>query len=145
MSDTHVSGHCYCGGVHFEVTLPEGAKPLFAAYCHCENCRRSHAAPLYQVACVDDSQFTVTQGEDLVVPFQKTPGKVVRAFCGTCGTRVFNTFPNWRPGGRVPVAWFPSLLADDVQRDLPETLRPNANMNAEGCVLYASPLAEMLA
>ena len=43
-----IVGTCYCGGVKFGVTI-DSTKYVRALYCHCESCRRAHAAPLYQV------------------------------------------------------------------------------------------------
>jgi hypothetical protein len=50
MNAVHVTGHCYCGAIRFAVDIPEGDAPIFTAYCHCDSCRRAHAAPLYHVA-----------------------------------------------------------------------------------------------
>lgn len=59
-----VTGHCYCGAIQFAVHIPAGDQPIFTAYCHCDSCRRAHAAPLYHVACVDQSHFEITAGAE---------------------------------------------------------------------------------
>lgn len=43
-----VSGTCYCAGMKFTVDCTRVA-PRKSLYCHCESCRRAHAAPVYQV------------------------------------------------------------------------------------------------
>ena len=138
--DALVTGRCYCGGVTFEVRLPAGEAPLFTAYCHCDSCRRAHAAPLYHVACVDARWHSITAGAALLNEFQKREGGIVRAFCGGCGSRVLNRFPGWRPGGREPLAFFPDLLDDACRRPLPEALRPRKNNQPQECVLDVEAL-----
>lgn len=142
--DLHVSGHCYCGGVTFDVHIPAGSKPIFTAYCHCDSCRRAHAAPLYHVVIVDEPMLRVTTGESLLNEYAKSEGKLVRAFCRRCGSRVLNRHPSWRPEGFVPVSFFPNLLDEDIQRALPEVLRPNKHNAPEESVLDAALLQRIL-
>ncbi len=131
-----VQGHCYCGAIEFRVRIPAGEAPIFTAYCHCESCRRAHAAPLYHVACVDEAHFELTSGAELLNEFTKPGGNITRAFCQTCGSRVLNRFGPWRPGGRVPIAFFPNLLRDADQSPYPEALKPTKVNRPEECVLY---------
>ena len=133
--DVQVSGHCYCGGIEFELHIPEGEDPIFTAYCHCESCRRAHAAPLYQVACIDESCFRITKGEDLLETFQRPGAHLSRAFCRQCGSKIVNRFGEWKPKGKTPVAVFPSLLDQETQQALPEKLRPVRINRPDECVL----------
>ena len=77
---------------------PSGA--LFSMYCHCDSCRRSHAAPLYRVVCIDEAEFSVTEGAELITEFQKPGARVRRCFCQRCGSKIFNVQPpaRSRPG-----------------------------------------------
>jgi len=134
-SEVHVTGHCYCGAITFAVDIPAGAAPIFTAYCHCDSCRRAHSAPLYQIACVDESMFSITTGEDVLVEFKKPGGTITRAFCGACGSRVLNRFGTWRPRGQTPVGFFPNLLTEEAQRALPEALRPHRDYSPKDSVL----------
>lgn len=131
---TTLTGRCYCGGVQF--TVSTAAKPWFAAYCHCDSCRRAHAAPMFQVCaarcrstaqrgtaltpCVDvqvawiaADSFKFTAGEDTVKHFQKDKdgNGIVRSFCTNCGTRVRNSMPT-KP---ELCGFFPNLV--DVSED----------------------------
>jgi hypothetical protein len=137
-------GHCYCGAFRFTVAIPAGERPIFAAYCHCDSCRRAHAAPLYHVVCVEDSHFQVTKGHEFINEFKKAGGSIVRAFVTCCGTRVLNRFPSWRPGGRTPLVFFPNLLTDGGQNPLPELLRPTKHNRGQECVLDREFLAAFL-
>jgi hypothetical protein len=140
----HVTGHCYCGGVTYSVTIPQGDRPIFNTYCHCDSCRRAHAAPLYHVVCVDESMFELTAGAELLTEFHKPGASLVRAFCSGCGTRVLNRFPGWKPGGRTPLAFFPNTLDEAHQHPLPDLLRSGDNNRPEECVLEAAVLGAVM-
>jgi len=140
----HVTGHCYCGGITYRVDIPEGPALIKSAYCHCDSCRRAHAAPLYHVAIIDAAAFQITAGDELLRPFTKPGGHVTRAFCGSCGTRILNRFERWRLQGREAVAFFPGTLDEAIQHELPARLRPRFNYYASECVLDGEALAEVL-
>jgi len=44
------TGHCYCGKVKFATNTVKANRSMF---CHCENCRRSHSAPVYHASYVN--------------------------------------------------------------------------------------------
>lgn len=140
----HVTGHCYCGAIAYAVDLEADERPIFTAYCHCDSCRRAHAAPLYHVVCVDQSQFRLTKGADQLVEFAK-PGKITRAFCGACGTRILNRFGSWKPGGRTPLAFFPNTLDEATTHALPDRFRAQKHNATDECVLDFEKLAELTA
>lgn len=143
MKVRQLQGHCYCGEVWYQVSVGQADSPMFTAYCHCENCRRAHAAPLYQVACIDAARFEITTGVEHVVPFSKTP-RITRAFAGCCGTRLYNTFSDaFKPGGRTPLAFFPDTLVDEDRRSLPQPLVASDNFSADRCVLQWDVLDAM--
>ena len=84
-------GHCYCRGVQF--TISNDAKPVFAGYCHCQDCRAANAATLYQYAYVGGDAFEISEGKDLLSWYtrdQSIQDRFRRYFCGRCGTRVYN-------------------------------------------------------
>ncbi|MBT5435843.1 MAG: GFA family protein [Alphaproteobacteria bacterium] len=141
--DVHVSGHCYCGGVTFDVDIPKGASPLFAVYCHCDSCRRSHAAPLYHVVCLDEAMLKITKGEDLPKGYSKRSKDFSRDFCSACGSRVRNRFGDWKPDGITPVAMFPNLLDAATQHAMPDVLKAQSNHLAEECVLERAVLDQL--
>ncbi|MFT5585093.1 MAG: hypothetical protein ACI9VR_002681 [Cognaticolwellia sp.] len=142
----HVTGHCYCGAVTYKVDMPAGKRPRFALYCHCDSCRRAHAAALSQVVCVDTTMLTITAGAELVTEFSKPPNGPVRAFCSACGSRMYNAFPGWKPDdGTTPVVFFTSTLDQAITRELPERFRPTGHNYSEECVLDLARLEELLA
>ena len=133
--DTTVQGRCYCGGVRFTVRVPADTAPIFTAYCHCDSCRRAHAAPLYQVVCIDREHLHIDEGVDLLQDYQRTPAAPVRSFCRACGTRIHNTFGDWKPKGRTPLVFFPSLLEPSDQARMPPSWVPRHHNEPESCVL----------
>lgn len=76
-----MAGACLCGGFRFVAR----GEPLYRAYCHCEDCRRSTGAPVSTL---------VGYKTDEVEYFGKEPRRyrssagVTRAFCGTCGASI---------------------------------------------------------
>lgn len=127
---TDHEGGCYCGAVRFVATCVPGADCV-TSYCHCESCRRAHASPVYQFVWLRPEHFRVVAGEERVVRFQRDSEREgddhddddesgvvppVRAFCGTCGSRVFNVYESGAFG------MFPALLDDSGC--LPEQWRP---------------------
>ncbi len=74
---------------------------------------------------------TVTAGADLPRDYARSPEAVVRVFCGTCGTRLFNRLPH-KPD---LVGFFPALFPEAVQHDLPALYRPAEHHLAHEAVL----------
>lgn len=120
-----VHGRCYCGVVKF--TVRATAHVIRAAYCHCESCRRAHAAPLYQVVYVqqdtqsDPAGFEITAGADYVKEcrFKAAPERGSRSFCSECGSKVCNVM-----SGTSRVGFFPATLDETTQHALPVRFRP---------------------
>lgn len=140
-AESRLQGRCYCGGVRFSVAA--AARPVFTAYCHCDSCRRAHAAPLYQVVCVDRGEHRIEQGAELVQDFQRPGVDIVRAFCTACGTRLHNTFGRWRPRGQDPLVLFPALLEPEDQARMPAAWAPRHHNEPESCVLDWDVLARI--
>ncbi|KAL6043937.1 Glutathione-dependent formaldehyde-activating enzyme [Balamuthia mandrillaris] len=141
-------GHCYCGGVRFQVTVPPllaEQQSVLATYCHCDSCRRAHSAPLYHVVYLPSPRFRVAQGQDLVREFSKKsePPCIVRAFCSTCGTRLYNLLPG---SARLSAhtGFFPALLEEQAQRELPALFRPKQHHLHHEAVLDLSLLHDDL-
>lgn len=139
-----LTGHCYCGSMRFEVDLPTGSGPVFSAYCHCDSCRRAHAAPLYRVIGVHAKRFRITEGESLLVEYQREGASLARCFCGRCGSKVVGKLAHWKPDGEDAVVFFPDLLDAGQQASLPEDLRATRNNRPQDCVLDWERLNEVM-
>ena len=82
------TGQCLCGGVKYKIEgeFPEkdGQLPL-PTYCHCKMCQRLSGSAFTVGSMVLNSQFSFLQGEDLIKPYESSPG-VYRSFCSECGS-----------------------------------------------------------
>ena len=79
-----IKGGCYCGAVRYE----NQGRLLRFVNCHCPDCRKFSGSAFASVLAVEEKGFKVTSGDDNLVPFQSSPGKL-RSFCKTCGSHVF--------------------------------------------------------
>ncbi len=79
-----IRGSCYCGAVRYEIR----GRLLKFVNCHCPDCRKFSGSAFSAVLLTEDSGFTVTSGQDHLVPYASSPGKA-RNFCRTCGCHVF--------------------------------------------------------
>ncbi len=126
---TPFGGFCYCGQIHFSVN--SDCMVLAALYCHCESCRRSHSSPLYHCVYVRPEDFQITQGEEHLSKFQKTPStSVIRAFCSNCGSKVANYLTN-----KPWVGFFPATLREELQHNLPTKFCPTVHHCGDEAVL----------
>ena len=78
MNALHLGG-CRCGKVRFEAS----SEPVFASYCHCEDCRRATGAPVAAYVGFEIRHVEWT-GEPAIYG---TP-PVERYFCKTCGAPI---------------------------------------------------------
>lgn len=81
MSDQHLSGHCYCGAVKFEID----GESDWVGHCHCESCRRHSGSVMTTFAGFRPEQVNFTAA----MPNRfTTEDGVTRSFCGRCGSPV---------------------------------------------------------
>ena len=97
-----IRGSCLCRTVHWSFDSAFDR----ITHCHCEMCRKAHAAPFATYAVGDREHFRFDQGEDAIGHFESSPG-FRRAFCSHCGSVV----PYPVTGGKVGVPAGP--LDDD--------------------------------
>lgn len=76
-------GSCACGAVKYEVAKLASA----IAHCHCQTCRKTHAAAFNSAAGVEPSDFRWLNGEEKLSQFESSPGKI-RYFCSGCGSHL---------------------------------------------------------
>jgi hypothetical protein len=91
MKEAHVyDGACFCGAVQFTVT----GEPAAAGYCHCQSCRSWSAAPVNAFTLWKPEALRVTQGEQSIGTYNKTP-RSFRKWCTVCGGPLFTWHPQW--------------------------------------------------
>lgn len=106
MSSVVHTGGCLCGAVRFEARGP--AK--WAAYCHCNSCRRHTGAPVSAFAGFERDNVTFTKGQLAV--YDSSPG-VKRGFCGHCGSTLTYEGARWASEIHLHVGAF------DLPQDFP--------------------------
>jgi hypothetical protein len=112
-----LTGGCRCGAVRYEMD-----RPIQAAICHCEDCRRSSGAPMVGWMGAESGNFRITKGETRV---WSSNGQAHRHFCATCGTGLFYLNEILIPGiVDVQIATLddPAMVAPDIQVQVAERL-----------------------
>ena len=103
---TTLKGRCLCGKVTWTAT----GRMRWAAYCHCESCRRAVSAPFVALFGVADEGLTWSGP---VGHYHSSPD-VERGFCTCCGSPLFYRNPvRWPAETHIPAATLedPSVYA----------------------------------
>ncbi|KNC79632.1 hypothetical protein SARC_07983 [Sphaeroforma arctica JP610] len=130
-----LEGFCYCERIRFRIELKSDTE-VVPLYCHCESCRRAHAAPLYQIVYIPPDCFVVTEGQDLLSSFLKNV-RCERFFCTNCGSRIYNQLHGFVEGSKTngKLGIFPALLNEDIQHKLPKLFQPNVHLYSNEAVI----------
>lgn len=97
-----LSGRCYCGAVHYQV--PDDF--LYAAICHCSECRRATGAANKPFAGIARDKLTISAGGDNLLIVGDDLNN--HTCCRSCGSLLFSVV---RDGERVHIAM--GTLVDD--------------------------------
>ena len=97
-----IRGSCLCSIVRWSF----GGVFERMVHCHCEMCRKAHAAAFATYATGSDEHFHFDRGEEAITHYESSPG-FRRAFCSRCGSVV----PYPIEGGRIGIPVGP--LDDD--------------------------------
>lgn len=81
MKNKFATGRCFCGEIEFRITFPTD----FLAHCHCQSCRRSHAAAFVTWTSVPLERFEFIKGEDDIA-WYRSSNFILWGFCGKCGS-----------------------------------------------------------
>jgi hypothetical protein len=106
-----LAGKCRCGAVRYEV--PDAF--LYAANCHCSECRAATGSAFKPFAGIEREKLTITEGFDELAVFGEEDLNDTR--CGACGSFLFSVV---RDGAFVHVAM--GSLVD------PPTIRPTEHI-----------------
>jgi hypothetical protein len=111
VSGRRLTGRCYCGAVHYAVA----DQFVYAANCHCSNCRRTTGSAFKPFAGIEREKFVLTKGEEARMIFGDD--KAHDAHCALCGSLLYSLV---RDGAWVHVAM--GTLLDDP------SIRPTAHI-----------------
>ncbi len=98
-----LTGRCYCGAVEYSV----GDEFVYAANCHCSNCRRATGSAFKPFAGIERDKLRVSMGEQNLMIFGDAQGH--NAHCKLCGSLLYSLV---RGGAFVHVAM--GTLVDDA-------------------------------
>jgi hypothetical protein len=101
-----LTGRCECGAVEYQVA----DEFLYAANCHCSNCRSSTGSAFKAFAGIERDKLQVTKGGDELLIWGEEDANHTR--CGVCGSLLYSVV---RDGGYVHVA-LGSLRGDPAIR-----------------------------
>jgi hypothetical protein len=90
-----LEGRCECRAVRYRVDDAF----LYAANCHCSNCRASTGSAFKPFAGIEREKLEVVEGGDSLLIWGDDDGNHTR--CGTCGSLLYSVV---RDGGYVHVA-----------------------------------------
>jgi len=110
-SDCVLTGKCLCGAVHYAVA----DEFLYAANCHCSNCRRTTGSAFKPFAGIERAKLAITMGENNLMTFGDEAGHDTH--CKICGSFLYSVV---RDGAFVHVAM--GTLVDDP------TIRPTKHI-----------------
>jgi hypothetical protein len=90
-----LAGKCFCGAVHYTVA----DEFLYAANCHCSDCRRTTGSAFKPFAGIEREKLTVTEGTDKIMIYGEDDGNDTH--CKLCGSLLYSVV---RAGAFVHVA-----------------------------------------
>ncbi|MER8389042.1 GFA family protein [Mesorhizobium sp. M0166] len=102
---------CLCGAVQYAVADAF----VYAANCHCSNCRRTTGSAFKPLAGIERDRLSLASGEDNLMIFGDETGH--NAHCKTCGSLLYSVV---RDGAFVHVAM--GTLVDEP------TIRPTQHI-----------------
>ena len=88
-------GRCECGAVRYQVADAF----LYAANCHCSNCRAATGSAFKAFAGIEREKLEITDGQDTLLVFGDEDENHTR--CGACGALLFSVV---RDGHYIHVA-----------------------------------------
>jgi hypothetical protein len=87
-SARRLTGKCFCGAVHYAVA----DEFVYAANCHCSNCRRTTGSAFKPFAGIEREKLVVTKGEDKLMIFGDESGN--DTYCRVCGSLLYSLVRN---------------------------------------------------
>jgi hypothetical protein len=106
-----LAGKCLCGAVHYTVA----DEFVYAANCHCSNCRRTTGSAFKPFAGIGRHRLGITKGEHALMIFGDETAN--NTHCRLCGSLLYSIV---RDGAYVHVAM--GTLVDDP------SIRPTAHI-----------------
>lgn len=108
MGPKTLTGKCFCGAVAYSVA----DEFLYAAHCHCSNCRRTTGSAFKPFAGIERAKLALTQGHDALMIYGDALGNDTH--CKRCGSLLYSVL---REGAFVHVAMGTLVDAPAIRPD----------------------------
>src|ERR1700722_15303009 len=92
-----LTGRCLCGAVEYRVA----DEFVYAAHCHCSNCRRTTGAAFKSFAGIEREKLSLARGEGSLMRYGDGLDGDGDLHCKTCGSLLYSVV---QQGARVHVA-----------------------------------------
>src|SRR5690348_2471717 len=79
-----LAGKCFCGAVQYSVA----DEFVYAANCHCSNCRRTTGSAFKPFAGIEREKIVLTKGRDDLLIFGEEQGNDTH--CKVCGSLLYS-------------------------------------------------------
>ena len=106
MSSRTLAGKCFCGAVEYAVA----DEFVYAANCHCSNCRRTTGSAFKPFAGIERAKLTLTRGGNDLLIYGEPDGNDTH--CKVCGSLLYSVV---RAGAYVHVAMGTLIDAPSVR------------------------------
>ncbi|OAX79067.1 hypothetical protein ACJ72_06618 [Emergomyces africanus] len=87
-----LTARCFCGAVHYNITIPTISLPLATHICHCSICRYTHGTLCIFHAPLPEGitpQWVAPSGRHALTSYKHNNGALSeRVFCSTCGCQI---------------------------------------------------------
>lgn len=83
-SSRALTGRCFCGAVQYTVA----DEFVYAANCHCSNCRRTTGSAFKPFAGIERTKLSVTRGEDKLMIYGEETAN--NTHCKVCGSLLYS-------------------------------------------------------
>lgn len=90
-----IKGSCHCQAVQYEIN----PAVKLVGNCHCTICKKITGASFSTIVIVGEDDFVLVEGTGVLAKWTVSDS-VVKHFCRTCGTPIFNTHTQY-PGNKM--------------------------------------------
>jgi hypothetical protein len=122
------AGGCLCGELRYALQ----GDPVMVAACHCQDCQRQSGSAFGMSLLIRREDFHWTSGAPKLWVGRADSGvQKDCAFCGTCGTRIYNALTsmpatfNVKPGTLDDTSWFEPKIQVWTDRKQPWVTLPD--------------------
>lgn len=96
----NIKGNCRCGQLSYELNAP----PVYAAYCHCTECRQRNSSPCTSFIMALQNSMTVAGQSDAYTEASGSGSTLDHHRCKECGTVVYMRINRLRNIVAIPSA-----------------------------------------